>query len=105
VLACFISLETLIGALIASRILVQFAGQIFAVILLRRRRPDMPRPYRMWLYPVPCIIALAGWLFIFVTSEPEILLLSVGSLVLGIVAFLAWSSRARRWPFATHEQA
>ena len=47
----FVSLGMVIDALITTRILVQFIGQIGAVTLLRRRAPDMARPYRMWLYP------------------------------------------------------
>ncbi|MGH9330183.1 MAG: APC family permease, partial [Vicinamibacterales bacterium] len=61
-IACsFLSLGMVIDALITTRILVQFIGQIFAVILLRRVKPDMPRPFRIWLYPVPALVALAGW--------------------------------------------
>src|SRR5216110_1508553 len=51
ILAGFVSLGMVIDALITTRILVQFIGQVGAVTLLRRRAPDMPRPYRMWLYP------------------------------------------------------
>src|SRR5256885_8999983 len=49
---------------IVTRILVQFMGQIVGLMLLRRRAPDMPRPYRMWLYPVPALVALLGWVFV-----------------------------------------
>src|SRR6476660_4990990 len=53
----FFSLDIVIDALITTRILVQFIGQIFALTLLRRNQPNMVRPYRMWLYPVPSIVA------------------------------------------------
>jgi amino acid transporter len=99
VAACFVPLQTVIDALITTRILVQFVGQVVALILLRRRAPGIPRPYRMWLYPVPCLLALGGWTFVFATSEPRILLFSLATLVAGVVAFLAWSRRARQWPF------
>ena len=71
--------------------LVQFVGQIVGLVLLRRDRPDMPRPYKMWFYPVPAALALLGWLFIFVTSAGLIVLTSLGLLGLGIVSFLVWS--------------
>ncbi|MFB3785590.1 MAG: APC family permease [bacterium] len=100
ILACFLSLQTVIDALVTCRILVQFIGQIFAVILLRRNAPAMPRPYRVWLYPLPCLMALVGWVFVFITSESRIILFSLGVLVLGILAFYAWSFWTRRWPFA-----
>jgi len=94
------SLDAVIAALLATRILIQFVGQICAVILLRRHRPDMPRPYRIWLYPVPLAVALVGWIFVFVTTDPRILLFGFGATALGVVGFLFWSSRAGTWPFA-----
>jgi hypothetical protein len=30
---------------------------------VRRHAPQMDRPYRIWLYPIPCLIALVGWIF------------------------------------------
>jgi len=97
---CALSLGTVIDALIVTRILVQFIGQIAAVILLRRRRPDMPRPYRMWLYPAPAIVALAGWIFIFATSGAAVIVFGLAGLAIGVACFLFWSRQRRQWPFA-----
>jgi amino acid transporter len=97
------SLGAVISTLLVTRILIQFIGQIAAVVLLRRKRPDMPRPYRIWLYPLPLLLALVGWIFVFGTTDPEILLFGLGVTVLGVVGFLLWSSRTGTWPFArTH---
>jgi amino acid transporter len=105
-IACsFLSLGIVIDALITTRILVQFIGQIFAVMLLRRMRPDMPRPFRIWLYPVPALVALAGWIFVFVTSDWRVILLGLTTLAGGVMAFLGWSWRAARWPFASPPSA
>ncbi len=100
IVCSFFSLDVVIDALISTRILVQFIGQIFALILLRRRAPDMPRPYKMWLYPLPSIIALIGWVFIFATTPWPVVVLGLGTLVLGVVFFLVWSWYTERWPFA-----
>ena len=100
IVCSFFPLGIVIDALIATRILVQFVGQIAGVILLRRRRPDMPRPYRIWLYPATTIVALAGWLFIFATTGVAVMLFGIGVLALGSAAFLLWSYRLRQWPFA-----
>jgi amino acid transporter len=101
-IACsFLSLGMVIDALITTRILIQFIGQIFAVILLRRLKPDMPRPFKIWLYPVPALVALVGWIFVFITSDWRVILLGLGSLALGVVCFLAWSWRSKRWPFSS----
>jgi APA family basic amino acid/polyamine antiporter len=99
IVAGFFSLGTVIDALIVTRILVQFMGQAFGLILLRRQQPDMPRPYRMWLYPVPALVALAGWIFVFATTQVAVILFGVGVLALGCVAFLLWSWNTKRWPF------
>jgi amino acid transporter len=95
-----LSLGAVIDALLVTRIVVQFIGQIGAVVLLRRRRPDLPRPYRIWFYPLPLGIALAGWVFVFATTQPPILLFGLGMLALGVAGFGLWSWRARTWPFA-----
>ena len=99
IVAGFASLGTVIDALITTRILVQFMGQIGAVTLLRRREPDMPRPYRMWLYPLPSLVALCGWIFIFATTPVKVIAFGLGALLLGIVCFGIWSWKARTWPF------
>jgi amino acid transporter len=99
ILAGFVSLGTVIDALITSRILVQFIGQIGAVTLLRRRAPDMPRPYRMWLYPLPSLLALLGWIFIFATTPTKVIAFGLGALVLGVLCFGVWSWKSRTWPF------
>src|SRR3989454_7440448 len=105
IFAGFVSLGMVIDALITTRILVQFIAQIGAVTLLRRRAPDLPRPYRMWLYPVPSLIALLGWIFIFATTPPIVVAFGLGALLLGVVCFAAWSWKRRTWPFQTRRLA
>ncbi len=104
ILCSFVSLSMVIDALMTTRILVQFIGQIFAVTLLRRRAPAGERPYRIWLYPLPSLVALAGWIFIFATSEVKIILFGLGTLAAGMLFFLIWSFATRRWPFRPPEQ-
>lgn len=99
IIGSMFSLQLVIDALITTRILVQFIGQMFGVTLLRRRQPELPRPYRIWLYPLPNAIALVGWIFIFATTDPLIILFGLGTLAAGILAFLIWSWRTRKWPF------
>jgi len=94
-----LSLGAVIDALLVTRIVVQFIGQIGAVVLLRRHRPDLPRPYRIWLYPLPLAIALVGWVFLFATTQPPILLLGFLALAGGVAGFALWSWRGRTWPF------
>jgi len=100
IFASTLSLGMVIDALITTRILVQFIGQVVALTLLRRHSPDMPRPFRVWLYPVPNLVALFGWIFLFATSGTEVIAFGLGTLALGIGAFFGWAKMTRRWPFA-----
>lgn len=92
ILASLVTLGWVIDALLVGRILIQFIAQIGAVHLLRTQRPDIERPFRIWLYPVPSLIALLGWMFLFVTAEPQFILFGLGTLAAGVVAFVVWRS-------------
>jgi amino acid transporter len=96
----FFDLDVVIKALIATRILGQFVAQILGVMLLRRTRPDLPRPFRIWLYPLPCLLALVGWMYVYCTSAPIFIMLGLGTLAAGVLVFLAWSYKEHTWPFA-----
>jgi amino acid transporter len=95
----FLPLGAVIDALMITRILVQFIGQVFAIFLLRKRLPGSALPYKMWLYPLPCLLALVGWIFLFATAEKRLILLGMGTLALGVICFLIWTKIARLWPF------
>ena len=73
ILAGFFSLGMVIDALIVTRILVQFMGQIVRPHAAAPAAPGMPRPYRMWLYPVPALVALVGWIFVFATTAVAVI--------------------------------
>jgi amino acid transporter len=84
-----------ISALLTSRILIQFIAQIAALHYLRKHRPDVPRPFRMWLYPVPAVIACAGWVYIFATSGWNFAAFGVLTLAAGVAAYWLWSRLSR----------
>jgi basic amino acid/polyamine antiporter, APA family len=92
--ACLWTLDDVITALVTSRIIVQFMAQIFALGYLRKNRPEMPRPFRMWLYPLPSAIAFAGWTFLFLTSGWKFAGFGILTLVAGIGAYFIWIRRA-----------
>jgi len=103
--ATFVKLGTLIDALLTTRIVVQFAGQIGALVMLRRMRPEMERPFRMWLYPLPALLAFVGWMYLLLTTDHMLLGYGMAALLAGIVVFLAWSRYTRCWPFAVAKDA
>ncbi len=86
---CFFSLGDVISAAVMVRIVVQFLGQIFALHLMRTTRPDIPLPFRMWLYPVPSLVAVSGWLYILI-AQREYLLPALVVLVSGILVYPLW---------------
>ena len=91
--AGMLSLDWVVSALLTARILIQFIGQIAAVEVVRKTRPAMPRPFRMWLYPLPSVLALVGWIYIFVTSGLTFVLCGLGVLASGAAAFAVWRRR------------
>ncbi len=97
--ACLLPLETLIKALIIIQIVTQFAAQCIAVILIRRVRKHIRRPFSMPLYPVPVLIALAGWIFILVSSGRIYVISGIGVVLLGIVAYLWRARQIAQWPW------
>jgi amino acid transporter len=99
----FFDLANVINALLTTRILEQFIGQIFGVMLLRRQQPNRPRPYKIWLYPLPCGLALVGWLYMYACAGWPFILLGLVTLGLGGIVFLLWSLRAKSWPFYSQE--
>jgi len=100
IVASFWSLDAVISALLASRILVQFIAQIFALDQLRRRRPDINRPFRMWLYPVPGAIAFCGWCYIFLTSGWAYIAFGLLTTIGGALVYALWQRLRRPVPAA-----
>jgi len=96
----FFDLSDVINMLLAAAIIVQSIAQIAALVVLRRRQPGLKRPYRQWLYPVPCIVALFGWLYVYVSASPVSLILSGAWIVAGLVVFVVWARLNKSWPFA-----
>ena len=70
----FLRLEDAISAILAMRILVQFVAQAIGVVLLRQRNGTAHLPFKMWLYPLPVILSVAIWLFIWFSTGKAALL-------------------------------
>jgi amino acid transporter len=105
-LFCFFKLADVIAALVVIRILVQFLAQIAGVIVLRVRRPDMPRPFRMWLYPLPALIALTGFVYVLISRKNFMKEIRYAA-VLVVVGLIVYFIRARvrgEWPFNSAKQ-
>lgn len=90
-IACLRSLDDVIAALLTSRILIQFLGQIVTVFYIRRK-PELASQmkFRMPLFPLPAIISFVGWSAVFLSAEWPALMYGGLSLAAGLVAFVIW---------------
>ena len=100
---CFFSLDQVITMLVVTRILLQFFLQHIGVMLLRVRRPDLERPFRIPLYPLPPLLAMAGFTFILVNRTHALGGLGVagGIAISGSLIYVIRARRLRQWPFSS----
>jgi len=94
IVASLFDLDSVISALLTSRILVQFLAQIAALHYMRRHRSAIARPFRMWLYPLPSAVAFVGWTYIFMTSGWRYIAFGLLTLVAGVGAYAIRASRS-----------
>jgi amino acid transporter len=99
VISSFFDLEIVILSLMAVRILIQFVLHTVALFLIRARRPDIERPFKMWLFPLPAVISLLGYLYVFSSLELKYIVIGTVTLVIGTLFYLAVAMRQRQWPF------
>jgi basic amino acid/polyamine antiporter, APA family len=104
-LFCFFRLADVIAALVVIRILVQFLAQIVGVIVLRMRRPELPRPFRMWLYPLPALLALSGFIYVLISRKNFLKEIKYAAVlvVVGVIVYFARARIRREWPFMRSE--
>ncbi|WP_290662216.1 amino acid permease [Ignavibacterium sp.] len=98
-IASLLDLGFIIAATLSSRILIQFLGQIIGLTLLRKDNPELKRPFKMWLYPIPSIIAFIGFSFIFISSGIEAITLGLIWIAIGTGFYLLWAKHNMEWPF------
>ncbi len=100
-LFCFFSLQQVITMLVITRILLQFLLQHVGVMLLRVQRPEMERPFRIPLYPLPPLAAMAGFLFILVNRSHALegLAVTAGIACSGTLIYVVRAKRLGQWPF------
>lgn len=102
---CFFSLADVITMLVITRILLQFFLQQAGVILLRVQRPELARPFKMPLYPLPALLAMAGFAFILLNRPKALggLAVAAGIAVSGTAIYLIRARRHGQWPFIPAE--
>lgn len=101
-LFCFLRLAEIIAALVVIRILFQFLLQTIGLVAWRYKNPASPRPFRMWLYPLPALISIAGFMFILFSRQNFGREMRYAAVIVsvGLVVYLIRAKRLRDWPFA-----
>ena len=91
----------MIAALVVIRIVIQFLAQTIGVIVLRLRRPDLDRPFRMWLYPLPALLAFLGFCYVLFARNnfQQELRYATLLVLLGMILYFLRSRRRNDWPF------
>jgi amino acid transporter len=87
---CWIPLKHVLQAILSIRAVIPFMAQIVGAVALRIREPHRPRPFRMWLYPLPAIVALGLWTFVVISPEKG---LKVGGLYVMAAGLLFYAVR------------
>ncbi|TXI53779.1 APC family permease [Mycolicibacterium mageritense] len=103
IIGSLFTLTTIINAAVATMVIIQSLAQVAAIVVLRRRQPNLPRPYRQWLYPIPTVIALAGWIYVYVSAAWSSIVLSLCWIAVGVVAYLVYARAESTWPFGPKE--
>lgn len=100
-LFCFFSLADVIAAQAVIRITLQFLVQAIGLIVLRIRQPELPRPFRMWFYPVPALVASAGFIFIIISRSNSLTQIRFALLIVvtGLIIYMARAWQRNDWPF------
>jgi amino acid transporter len=93
-------LPDVIGSLVVTRVLIQYIPQAVGLFVLRFRAPELKRPFRMWLYPVPGVISILGWLYVLVTASQKALIFALAVLVIGSLIYFVRARIRGEWPFA-----
>ncbi len=100
-LFCLFQLEDLLSALVVIRILLLFLVQAVGVSVWRITDPAHPRPFRMWLYPLPVLITLAGFALV-LYDHLALIARALVFIALAIAIYLIRSAKSREWPFRSH---
>ena len=84
---CSLPLRRVLQAILSIRAVIPFIAQIIGAVILRQLQPTRARPFRMWLYPLPAIVALGLWGYIVFSKEKGVRLAGVYVMAAGILFY------------------
>lgn len=99
VFSLLFKLRDVIDAILAMRILIQFIGQGVGLLWLVKRKGKQHFAWRMPLYPLPVILAILIWGYIFFSTGEKMMMGGITVIGLGVIAYLIKSHRNKEWPW------
>ncbi|MDQ6933055.1 MAG: amino acid permease, partial [Candidatus Eremiobacteraeota bacterium] len=96
--AALLPLTDVITYLTTGIVLIQGIAQVLALFYLRLR--GELTPFKMWVFPLPALVALFGWAFAFYNAGIKAIVFGVGTLALGLIAYFITARLQGTWPFA-----
>jgi APA family basic amino acid/polyamine antiporter len=98
-----LQLKDLLSALVVIRILLLFLVQAIGAAIWRITNPDRSRPFRMWLYPLPVLVTLAGFVLVLYDRKP-LIMRAIVFIGVGTAIYLARSFKKGEWPFTASRE-
>ncbi len=92
-------LSEAISAILAMRIMIQFIGQAVGLLILRSKKNPGMFPYKMPLFPLPVIIAIAMWFFILISTGSKLMFSGIVVILVGAIVYFAKAKFQKEWPF------
>lgn len=103
VFSLLFKLTDVIKAILAMRIIVQFIGQSVGLLLLHKRKPRSFFPFRMPIYPIPALLAIALWGYLFLSTGTDLVKIAMLFLLTGVVIYFIKAKKTHDWPFNNQE--
>ncbi len=100
-----LTLDDAIKSIITMRVFTQFTAQAVGLMILRRRIGQDAMPWRMWLYPMPALLAIIAWLWVFSSVPSQKQVVGIVAPAIGTIAFLLLARYRRSWPFSSTQDA
>jgi amino acid transporter len=101
VFSMLFKLSETISAILAMRIMIQFIGQAIGLLMLRSRKDATAFPYKMPLFPLPVIVAIAMWIFILISTGTELMFSGLVVAFLGVIVYFIKAYLQKDWPFSS----
>src|SRR6266540_3647808 len=102
---CSLSLKNVLQAILSIRAIIPFMAQIVGAVILRQRDPARRRPFKMWLYPLPAIIALGLWSYVVISPQKGLKVGGLYVMAAGTIFYFGrrWLERNRKFQISNEK--